>query len=243
MQLYFLGTNGWFATNTGETSCTLIETNKFNIILDIGSGIKNIKKININKNPIIIFLSHLHYDHIEGIHSLSNIFKKENIIIYVHKCYLKKLKFFFSSPFTKNFLKYKNKIQIKEFNSKPPSLNFVFKKLKHSNPCFGFRFVIEKKIISYCTDTSDCKNIDILSKNSDILIIESNNPAKFKKTKFHLNSIEAINIGIRNFAKKIALMHFDPINFDTISKRNDIKKLTSYNNRVIVTKDKMNISL
>ena len=243
MQLYFLGTNGWFASKTGETSCTLIQTNKFNIILDIGSGIKNIKKININKKPIIIFLSHLHYDHIEGIHSLSNIFKKENVTIYIHKCYLKKLKFFFSSPFTKNFSKYKNKIKIKEFNSKPPSLNFIFKQLRHSNPCFGFRFIIEKKTLSYCTDTSDCKNIDILSKNSDLLTIESNNPAKFKKTKFHLNSSEAINIGIRNSVKKMALMHFDPVNFETISKRNNIKKLSNYSQKVIITKDKMNISL
>jgi len=248
MQIYFLGTNGWFASKTGETTCILIKSKKYNLILDAGSGLKNISKlgkIKIFDKPIFIFLSHLHLDHIEGIHSLSNILEKENIIIFIHKVYKKKLNFFFNSPFTKSFKKC-NFVKIKNFSSKNQILKnlfFSYKRLKHLDPSFGFRFIIENKIISYCTDTSDCKSIDKLAKNCDLLIIESNNLPSAKKSKFHLSASESVSIGHRNHAKKIALIHFDPVNFNSIKKRNYIKKLYPKNNKIIITKDKMRILL
>lgn len=44
MKIIFLGTNGWYDTKTGNTICTLIETDNEYIILDAGNGIYKIDK-------------------------------------------------------------------------------------------------------------------------------------------------------------------------------------------------------
>jgi len=39
MQVIFLGTNGWYDSPTGNTICTLINSDKYHIILDAGNGL------------------------------------------------------------------------------------------------------------------------------------------------------------------------------------------------------------
>ena len=36
IKVTFLGTNGWYSTDTGVTLCTLVESDDFYIILDAG---------------------------------------------------------------------------------------------------------------------------------------------------------------------------------------------------------------
>jgi len=38
MKIHFLGTNGWFDSETGGTPCTLIDSEEAYIVLDAGSG-------------------------------------------------------------------------------------------------------------------------------------------------------------------------------------------------------------
>ncbi len=44
--------------------------------------------------------------------------------------------------------------------------------LAHPVPCFGFRIVIDGRVIAYCTDTGVCKNAISLAQNADLLITE-----------------------------------------------------------------------
>ena len=44
MKVLFLGTNGWYDTKTGNTTCILIETKKEYIILDAGNGFYKIDR-------------------------------------------------------------------------------------------------------------------------------------------------------------------------------------------------------
>ena len=39
MQVIFLGTNVWYDSPTGNTICTLINSDKYHIILDSGNGL------------------------------------------------------------------------------------------------------------------------------------------------------------------------------------------------------------
>ena len=39
MRVIFLGTNGWYDTETGNTICTLVQTERYDILLDAGNGI------------------------------------------------------------------------------------------------------------------------------------------------------------------------------------------------------------
>jgi len=73
MEIIFLGTNGWYDTKTGNTTCTLIETEDYFIILDAGNGLYKIDQYitSTSKRPIYLFLSHFHLDHIVGLHIMS----------------------------------------------------------------------------------------------------------------------------------------------------------------------------
>lgn len=52
MKVIFLGTNGWYDTKTGNTTCILIETDDYFIILDAGNGIYKIDQYIRSKKPI-----------------------------------------------------------------------------------------------------------------------------------------------------------------------------------------------
>ena len=70
MKIFFLGTNGWYDTETGNTLSILIETKHEYIILDAGGGFHKIGRYIKGSKPIYLFLSHMHLDHIIGLHTL-----------------------------------------------------------------------------------------------------------------------------------------------------------------------------
>jgi ribonuclease BN (tRNA processing enzyme) len=48
----FLGTNGWYDTATGNTVCILIETGKYDIVLDAGNGIHRLDGYVSGRKPL-----------------------------------------------------------------------------------------------------------------------------------------------------------------------------------------------
>ena len=84
IKVIFLGTNGWYDTKTGNTICTLIETEDYFIILDAGNGLHKIDQYitSTSKKPIYLFLSHFHLDHIVGLHILSKFNFSQGIRTY-----------------------------------------------------------------------------------------------------------------------------------------------------------------
>ena len=82
MKIIFLGTNGWYDTETGNTVCVLIETEREFIILDAGSGLYKIDEYIRTRKPIYLFLSHFHLDHIIGLYTLNKFNFSQGIDIY-----------------------------------------------------------------------------------------------------------------------------------------------------------------
>ncbi len=70
MKVRFLGTNGWFDSDTGNTVCTLLEAGDRYVVLDAGNGIHKLGRYIHDKKPVDLFLSHFHFDHIEGLHTI-----------------------------------------------------------------------------------------------------------------------------------------------------------------------------
>jgi len=70
VKVTFLGTNGWFDTQTGNTISILIESSRFYIVLDAGIGIYKLNEYAKKKKPVYVFLSHFHLDHVVGLHTL-----------------------------------------------------------------------------------------------------------------------------------------------------------------------------
>jgi ribonuclease BN (tRNA processing enzyme) len=82
LRIITLGTNGWFATSTGRTTCVLIDAPEAYVILDAGTAIQDIDLyINDEDKPIYLFLSHFHMDHICGIHILNKFSFKQGLNI------------------------------------------------------------------------------------------------------------------------------------------------------------------
>ena len=235
IKITFLGTAGWLGLNNSETSCILIEEKKFNLILDLGTGVKNINNIKIKKKPTFIFLSHLHLDHIIGVHYLNFIRDFPNLKIFTHALHYDSFKKLFNSPYTLNFKKYKKKIEIYKFSKKlniDLPFQYTFKKLIHPDNSYGFKFIIQNKKIVYCTDTRYCKNILKLSKKSDLLILECNQIKK--KNNYHLSANEIKKNFNKFSSQKIVLTHYSPDEFKNYKERNiKLKKLKNLNINIL----------
>ena len=85
MKIYFLGTNGWYSSPTGDTPCILIDSKDQYVIFDAGNGIYKIDQYIKEDKPISLFLSHFHIDHISGLHTLAKFNFKQGIDVYFAK--------------------------------------------------------------------------------------------------------------------------------------------------------------
>lgn len=80
----------------------------------------------------------------------------------------------------------------------------------HTSLCYGYRFYLENRIISYCTDTGLCDNLYSLSKDADVLITEcSYKTGQDVKNWPHLNPEKAAALAKESNAGKLYIAHFD----------------------------------
>ncbi len=222
MKAIFLGTNGWFSTTTGNTSSVLLETDKYHIIFDAGDGFYKIGRLIKDTKPIYLFITHLHLDHITGLHTLNKFDFKQGIKICGQKGIKKLINNIICQPYSADINKLVYKIDFIELKEAKTDLGFSATALSlfHPVPCLGYRIELEGKIISYCLDTGLCENVFKLSKNSDLLITEcSFKSGPVDKTWTHLNPESAAGIAKDAKAKKLALIHFNPFLFPILEDR------------------------
>ena len=95
--------------------------------------------------------------------------------------------------------------------------------LNHPQGCVGYRIMQNGKVLSYCTDVehgvdwSD-RNIGILAKDADLLIIDSQYTAEELAEHQgwgHSSWQQSLQSGVKAGAKRIALYHHDPSHEDT----------------------------
>lgn len=227
MQIVFLGTNGWYDTDTGNTICILIKSNKYHIIFDAGNGLYKIDHYCRKKKPAYLFLSHFHLEHIIGLHILNKIkcFHKLHIFGPVGtKNILRKL---INSPYTMPISQLPFAVELHEMPKEQKKIPFYIdaKPLYHSSLTLGFKIKLNGKIISYCPDTGYCKNAVELSRNADLLIAECVYKSGQRSRKWpHLNPESAAGIAKGAKAKRLALIHFDAYIYKTIKERKEAEK-------------------
>lgn len=247
MKVVFLGTNGWYDTETGNTTCILIETKKEFIILDAGNGLYKIDKYIKTKKPIYLFLSHFHFDHIIGLHILNKFNFKQGLHIYGQKGTKRILSQIINRPFTIPLNRLPFKVLVHEL---PEGVHFIpfyieCRFLLHASKCLGFRFRLQEKIITYCTDTGYCENISKLSRYADLFIAEcSYTFGQQSKEWPHLNPEKAAQIAKRSRIKKLALIHFDANIYKTLQERKQAQeKARQIFSNTIAAVDDMEIEL
>ncbi len=223
MKIIFLGTNGWYDTKTGNTTCILIETKKEFIILDAGNGLYKMDQHIKTRKPIYLFLSHFHLDHIVGLHTLNKFNFSQGMNIYIPSGTREYFTTIINKPYTLPIKQLRIEIRLKELDKRlVVPVNVEFRELKHSSLCYGFRFILENKIVSYCPDTGVCANLSLLAKDADLLIAECSYKSGEEDENWpHLNPESAARIAKDSRAKKLALIHFDASLYLTIKDRED----------------------
>lgn len=219
MTIHFLGTNGWFTTKTGNTSCTLVDSREGYIIFDAGNGIYQIDQYIKYNKPIFLFLSHFHLDHVEGLHILSKFNFKQGIDIYIVSGRKKDFDTLVGAPYTSVP---QGLIRLHELTEGKQNIGFSVEvvKMKHAFEDHGFRVTLEDKTMAYSGDTGICPNSKLLAKNADLLIHEcSFIRISEKETWGHADPMLAATIAKEAGVKKLVLTHFDASQYTNLEKR------------------------
>ncbi len=237
----------WLRTTYGgNTSCVTITTEEISIILDAGTGLRLLGKeigegkfINPTNNEYYLFLSHMHWDHINGLPFFAPLHSgKAKINFYsAHKNYQKilsdqqKAPFFpvslESRPVEKEFhlLQEGKEIQVGDLKILP-------KKLDHPNDSYAFK-VTDKNdfIVIYATDCEYRDEQDINSlvefyRDADMLIFDSQYSSNELNDRLgfgHSSSEIGIDLAVRSNVKKIIFFHHSHDYNDQIIEENLIR--------------------
>lgn len=209
MRINFLGTNGWYSTPIGDTSCILIETGREYIFLDAGEGFYKADKYIKEDWPVYLFLSHLHFDHIYGLHILPRMDFVKKLKIFVPDSKKSDLEKILGSPYTAAFPG--QIVPIVEGLGEESSFVWECQKMRHQDGSYGFRLKIDGKTIVYTADTAFCPEAIQLSRNSDVLIHECTNKPNHKGGGWgHSNPQEAAEVAVKASVEKLILIHFMP---------------------------------
>lgn len=222
MRVLFLGTNGWYDTETGNTVCTLIETENYFIILDAGNGIHKLDRHINNGKQIYLFISHFHFDHIIGLHILNKFRFIHGIHFYGQPGTKEILKRLINIPYTVPLAKLPFKVEISELSEGIHNIPFKTecRFLLHSERCMGYRYELDGKVIAYIPDTGICEKAVELARNADLIIAECSFMTGQRNMEWpHLNPEDAAQIAKEANARKLALFHFDANIYRTIQKR------------------------
>jgi ribonuclease BN (tRNA processing enzyme) len=222
MKIIFLGTNGWFDTQTGNTVCILVETDQEYLILDAGNGFYKIDRYIQTDKPIYLFLSHLHLDHVVGLHIMNKFSFSQGIDLYGPPGSKKHLRTLIRQPFTANLPALNTPLRLRDLGSDPhPPFLLDWKKLVHVSPCYGYRFQLEDKLLVYCTDTGPCRNLSLLARKADLLITECAYKGHENVKWPHLNPLLAAEVARDAGVRKLALIHFDASLYTTLEDRRE----------------------
>lgn len=227
MQVTFLGTNGWYDSVTGNTVSVLIRAKEYDIILDAGNGIAKADRYITQDRPAYLFLSHMHIDHIAGLHILCKYRFRQELKIFTQEGTRALLETFVAEPYTVPFaiLPFKNSVHELAPGTHHLPFPVTCLPLVHPAPCFGYRLELDGKIVTYCTDTGVCDNAVALARDADLLITECGlKPGAESPDWPHLNPEAAISIAKRAGAKRLALTHFGAEVYRTLEERRAVQE-------------------
>ncbi len=221
----------------GNTPCVEIRTpGGHTIILDCGTGITYLGKLLAGKTPpdglrLMVFLSHFHWDHIQGLPFFAPLYDDRNQVFF--HCFeahgvtardalggLMLPPFF---PVDVSVMKARRKFYtIGEERLKVFDVEIVSRSLNHPQGCLGFRVEAETGVFAYATDHEHGNpkfdaNVRDLAQDADLLVYDAQyTPAEYQThTNWgHSTWMEGIQAARDASAKELVLFHHDPDHSD-----------------------------
>jgi phosphoribosyl 1,2-cyclic phosphodiesterase len=218
----------------GNTTCLSVDWPGATVVLDAGSGIRNLGRHLMMKNDfgrgkaeIHLLMTHTHWDHIQGFPFFTPLFQRNKIVIHgVHENLEQRFRgqqhpHYFpidldAFPATVNF----DQIETEKEYPLPEDGSFCAKKLNHPGDTFGYRVQHGGKKMIFATDceyrrddeegiasmVEFCRNADLLVFDSQYTLEES----LVKEDWGHSTAIVGVDIAVEANSKRLALFHHEP---------------------------------
>ena len=206
------------------------------IILDCGTGITDLGKLLVEKTPpqglhLMVFLTHFHWDHIQGLPFFTPLYDPRNQVFFhcfeahglTAKDALDGLMLTPFFPVDMSMMKaHKNFYIIGEERLKVFDVEITARFLNHPQGCLGYRVEAETGVFVYATDhehgnaTHDA-SIRKLAQGADILIYDGQyTPAEYQSHVGwgHSTWEEGIRVALDAEVKELVLFHHDPDHSD-----------------------------
>ena len=241
MQVKFWGVRGSIPTPEytkmkvgGNTACVEVIVEGIRIILDMGTGIRGLGKkisqeIKDGKNQdILILLTHMHWDHIQGFPFFNPIYLKESRIRIwgPHKAN-RTLEAILAEQMEYDYfpIKLQHLPAYFEFHEIEEGIYNLSGGIKieaqphvHPGIAYGYRIEYKNKSVVYCTDIEHFNNIIDrqvvhLSREADLLIHDAQYTEKeigYRIGWGHSTWKQAIATAKEAAAKQLLLFHYDP---------------------------------
>lgn len=217
----------------GNTPCLELRTRDGIFIFDCGTGLRllgHALRKEFGRRPIKarVFLSHYHWDHIQGIPFFTPLYDRENYFVFrsfrsIDTSVQKALEEQMTNPYfpvnMKTMLAHRHFYEIGEEKTAYDSLAITTRRLNHPQGCLGFRIEHGGKAFVYATDNEPGdpqgdQNVRDLAQGADVFVYDSQyTPHEYKAEKKgwgHSTWEEATRIAREADVKKLVLFHHDP---------------------------------
>jgi phosphoribosyl 1,2-cyclic phosphodiesterase len=221
----------------GNTSCVEVRVNGDLYVFDCGTGFRNLGKHLVqenNGNPISahIFLSHFHWDHIQGIPFFTPLYGSSESSFVFHSSsrtrgLQRAIEEQMSDPYfpvnMNEMAANRHFSNIDEGRLELDHVSIQSMWLNHPQGCLGFRLEAQGKVLVYATDNEPGhpvfdKNVRKLAEGADVLIYDAQYlPEEYAARKQgwgHSHWREAVDIVMESGAKELILFHHDPDHTD-----------------------------
>ncbi|KRM58510.1 hypothetical protein C5L31_001216 [Secundilactobacillus malefermentans] len=211
MKLTVLGYYGGYPQNGVGTSSYLVQSNQFNLLIDCGSGaLLSLEKVLDPLQLNAVVLSHYHHDHTADIGVLQYYWQlhpqnraQDLLPIYGHT----------QDPLNFGALNWPNSTigkpysEDKELVLGPFEISFL--ETQHPVPAFAMRITEREtgKVLVFTADTNYFNKMVEFSKNSDLLLTDTNFFDDKQGKKWHLTAGESGTLAKLAGAKNLLLTH------------------------------------
>ncbi len=249
----------------GNTSCVEVRLNGHIYVFDCGTGFRNLGKqlvqeANGHSISAHIFLSHFHWDHIQGIPFFTPLYTDRESHFFFHSSnrtrgLQRAIEEQMSDPYfpvnMNEMAAHRQFYNIEEGEIAFDDCLIKSMWLNHPQGCLGFRLEAEGKVLVYATDNEPGhpifdKNVRKLAEGADVLIYDAQYlPEEYEANKRgwgHSHWREAVNIVMESGAKELILFHHDPDHTDDCIDR-VVSTAREYYSKVRAASEGMEIKL
>ncbi len=221
-RVHLLGTNGWYDSATGATLCVAVEGPGWGVLLDAGTGLTRLTEHCPLDRPWTLLLSHLHLDHVAGLHALASLSFPAGLLVVAPDGQLGHLERLLSPPFTVPPAHLPYPVELVGLSAAAGRLPcpVVALPLEHSVPTLGFRLAVGGRTLAFVADTAPCANAVELARGADLVLAEcAYRPGETHPGWPHLNPELAATIARDAGARRLVLVHFDASRYRTSAER------------------------